>query len=87
MTVSPLTSGIRDNYQRGSVGEFLNEKIQAGSALSIVSAYFTIYAYAALQDRLDGIEHLRFLFGEPRFVSGLDPARPTRRLTRSKTTA
>ena len=71
----PLASGIRDNYQRGSVGEFLGEKIQAGSAVSIVSAYFTIYAYAALQDKLDGIEHLRFLFGEPRFVSGLDPGK------------
>lgn len=63
MTSFPLASGIRDNYQRGSVGEFLKEKLDTGSAVSIVSACFTIYAYAALQDRLDSIEQLRFLFG------------------------
>lgn len=66
-------SGIRDNLERGSVGEFLCEKIVNGSRLSIVSAYFTIYAYAALQAELDQISELRFLFGEPRFVKSLDP--------------
>lgn len=69
----PRQSGIRDNLERGSVGEFLQEKIVNGSRLSIVSAYFTIYAYAALQDELDHIAELRFLFGEPRFVKSLDP--------------
>lgn len=70
----PFLSGIRDNRSdRGSVADFLQEKIREGSALSIVSAYFTIYAYAALKDKLDSIEHLRFLFGEPRFVKSLDP--------------
>lgn len=68
-------SGIRDNYKRGSVGDFLRAKIQGGSALSIVSAYFTIYAFEALKDHLTGIESLRFLFGEPRFVKALDPDR------------
>ncbi|MCL4871966.1 MAG: DEAD/DEAH box helicase family protein [Anaerolineae bacterium] len=68
-------SGIRDNLERGSVGEFLRDKIQPGSTLAIVSAYFTIYAYAALQSKLDGIEELRFLFGEPRFIRSLDPDR------------
>ncbi len=66
-------SGIRDNLNRGSVGDFLHDKIQKGSSLSIVSAYFTIYAYAALQDDLDDIDSLRFLFGEPRFIKSLDP--------------
>lgn len=66
-------SGIRDNYTRGRVADFLKEKIQEGSALSIVSAYFTIYAYEALKDKLDNIDSLRFLFGEPRFVKSLDP--------------
>lgn len=66
-------SGIRDNYQRGSVGDFLREKIQNGSKLSIVSAYFTIYAFEALKEKLQAIDHLRFLFGEPRFLRSLDP--------------
>lgn len=69
----PMLSGIRDNYGRGSVGDFLRDKLQPGSVVSIVSAYFTIYAYAALQDELDSIEGLRFLFGEPRFVRAVDP--------------
>jgi len=68
-------SGLRDNHTRGSVAEFLAEKIQFGSKLSIVSAYFTIYAYDALKNSLNGIEHLDFLFGEPSFVNRLDPSK------------
>ena len=66
-------SGIRDNHRRGIMGEFLQKKIQPGSRLSVVSAYFTIYAYDVLREHLDQIEHLDFLFGEPRFISSLDP--------------
>jgi len=43
-----ISSSIRDNQGRGKVGDFLKDKIQAGSKLSIVSAYFTIYAYEHL---------------------------------------
>jgi phosphatidylserine/phosphatidylglycerophosphate/cardiolipin synthase-like enzyme len=67
------TSGIRDNHHRGTVGDFLKAKIKDGSALSIVSAYFTIYAFEALKERLSGVESMRFLFGEPRFLKSLDP--------------
>lgn len=66
-------SGIRDNFSRGTTADFLTTKIHEGSELSIVSAYFTIYAYAALKQNLDLINHLRFLFGEPRFIKSLDP--------------
>ena len=68
-----VASGIWDNHRRGVIGEFLRTRVKAGSELSFVSAYFTIYAYAALKDELDSIKHLRFLFGEPRFVQSLDP--------------
>lgn len=68
-----LSSAIRDNQGRGKVGDFLKDKIQVGSKLSIVSAYFTIYAYEQLKERLQSIDHLNFLFGEPRFVKSLDP--------------
>jgi SNF2 family DNA or RNA helicase len=67
------TTGIRDNHTRGSVGEFLRQNIQHGSRLSVVSAYFTIYAYQALKAQLDTIEHLDFLFGEPSYINRLDP--------------
>ena len=40
-----LKSGIRDNLLRETVHDFLQQEIKNGSALSIVSAYFTIYAY------------------------------------------
>lgn len=66
-------SGIRDNHQRGNVADYLRQRISEGSQLSVVSAYFTIYAYEALSDKLDSIESLRFLFGEPRFIQSLDP--------------
>ena len=63
-------SGIRDNHRCGLVADFLKAKIRDGSRLSVVSAYFTIYAYEALKVHLDRIEHLDFLFGEPRFTMG-----------------
>ena len=44
-----LKSGIRDNLLRETVHDFLEQEIKKGSALSIVSAYFTIYAYEKMQ--------------------------------------
>jgi SNF2 family DNA or RNA helicase len=71
---NPLNnSGIRDNHRRGAVADFLKANIHSGSQLSVVSAYFTIYAYDALREHLDQIDNLSFLFGEPRFISSLDP--------------
>ena len=66
-------SKIRDNRHRGSVGAFLESEIESGSSLSVVSAYFTINAYHALKGSLDKIDGLRFLFGEPNFISSIDP--------------
>ena len=66
-------SKIRDNRHRGSVGAFLESEIENGSSLSVVSAYFTINAYHALKGSLDKIDGLRFLFGEPNFISSIDP--------------
>ena len=63
--------GIRDNHNRGNVADFLRLRAVPNSALSIVSAYFTIHAYQALKESMDGIEKLHFLFGEPRFISSL----------------
>jgi hypothetical protein len=68
-------SGIRDNDRRGTVADFLRGIIRDGSRLSVVSADFTIYAYAKLKDCLDRIDHLDFLFGEPTFVNRLDPSK------------
>ena len=59
-------SGIRDNHRRGTAADFLRAKVAPDSNLSVVSAYFTIYAFDAMKDHLTRIEHLDFLFGEPR---------------------
>jgi len=81
-TLSPsllVSSGIRDNYRRGTAADFLRAKIVPDSRLSIVSAFFTIYAFDALKDHLARIAHLDFLFGEPRFINSLDPDRAAKK--------
>jgi len=65
--------GIRDNHDFGSAGSFLQDKISPQARLSFVSAYFTIYAYDKLQQELDSIEHLDFLFGDSQNVDKLNP--------------
>ncbi len=72
-------SGIRDNHSRGSVADFLRSKVSDGSELSVVSAYFTIHAYQALREKLDPVQRVRFLFGEPRFIGSLDPEKTERK--------
>ena len=74
-----LQSSIRDNQQRGKVSAFLQESLLPGSELKVVSAYFTIYAYYALRDRLDELDKINFLFGEPRFLKKLDPEKTDRK--------
>lgn len=71
-SVSPNSTGLRDNHSRGSAGDFLRENIEAGSELSFVSAYFTVHAYAALKEPLEAADHLRFLFGDPSSVTSLE---------------
>ena len=75
-------TAIRDNQGRGKVGDFLQDCIKDGSRLSFVSAYFTIYAFEKLKSKLQNIDQLRFLFGEPRFVKSLDPDRTDKKAFR-----
>ncbi len=67
------TNAIVDNRSR-RMGEFLSDNIQPGANLSIVSAYFTIYAYDALRDVLEQAGRMRFLYGEPAATSTPDPS-------------
>ena len=73
-TPQPTTpsTAIVDNRAR-TVGGFLVDHAVPGSLLSVVSAYFTIYGYGDLRERLDEIGCLRFLYGDPRGVGALDP--------------
>lgn len=65
-------SSIYDNNSRGKVYEFIKDSINKDSVLSIVSAYFTIYAFESIKKELLEVKKLRFLFGEPKFISALD---------------
>ncbi|MBZ9673788.1 helicase-related protein [Mesorhizobium sp. ES1-3] len=72
--MSTIRSGIRDNRQRGAAHEFIVERGVPNSRLSVVSAYFTTFAYERLRETLDNIGGMRFLFGEPRFLKEADSA-------------
>ena len=52
-----LKSGIRDNLLRETVHDFLEQEIKNGSALSIVSAYFTIHAYEQRSNQIRTISN------------------------------
>jgi SNF2 family DNA or RNA helicase len=58
---------IFDNINR-IVKSDLEVSIENGSRLSVAAACFSIYAYQALRNQLDGIEELRFIFTSPAFV-------------------
>ena len=66
-------SAIVDNARR-RMGDVLEEKIDAGAELSFVSAYFTIYAFAALRGALEAAGKMRFLYGDPQGVGAVDPS-------------
>jgi len=74
-----ISSSIKDNHKHGSVGQFLIDNIKPQADLSVVSAYFTIYAYSHLKTQLEQIHHLNFLFGEPTFLKSLDPSKTNTR--------
>ena len=57
-----------DNKKNGTVYGELKENIRKGSKLSIISAYFTMYAYYELRKELDKIEEMRFIYTTPTFI-------------------
>ena len=57
-----------DNKTQGRVVDKLKEDLRTGTKVSIISAYFTIYAYEHLRKELQKIDGLRLLFSEPTFI-------------------
>ncbi|WP_294093921.1 helicase-related protein [uncultured Cetobacterium sp.] len=57
-----------DNKTNGRVIDKLKDDLRSGTKVSIISAYFTIYAYEHLRKELGKIESLRLLFSEPTFI-------------------
>ncbi len=62
-----MTTKILDNKNNGKVIDELRENLEKSSKLSIISAYFTIYAFQELKKELSKIDSLRFLFTEQNF--------------------
>ncbi len=63
---------ILDNRSR-TVVDYLRQGLADAEVFRLVSAYFSIYGYEALQHELSGIKDVRFLFGDPASVGGPDP--------------
>ena len=64
----PKTPKILDNKQQGRVVDELRLGLHPGAKLSVISAYFTIYAYEALKKELADIEEMRFIFTTPSYI-------------------
>jgi len=56
-----------DNKKNAKVGDVLKEHIAKGDKLSIISGYFTIYAFKELKSELLKIKKLKLLFSTPLF--------------------
>lgn len=65
---------ILDNRARRLV-DYLRQHLPATQIFRIVSAYFSVYGYEALQDALNQIDDIRFLFGDPASVGEMDPGK------------
>jgi hypothetical protein len=57
-----------NNKSNGTVYDELKANLQRSSKLSVISAYFTIYAFETLRKELEKIDKMRFIFTEPTFV-------------------
>lgn len=57
------------------LGDALACSIDEGARLSIISAYFTVFAYQELKEELGKVDSVRFLFSEPTFVKAMQDAK------------
>lgn len=60
------------------LGDALGEAIDDGSRLSIISSYFTVFAYGELKEELSKIDGVRFMFSEPTFVKRMADSKEPR---------
>lgn len=60
------------------LGDALVESIDDGAKLSIISSYFTVFAYGELKEELSKIDEVRFLFSEPTFIKRMADSKEPR---------
>ena len=74
---------ILDN-QAQTVAEYLRRTLRDSDIFRVVSAYFTVYGYELLEDELNTVGEVRFLFGDPTSVDDLDPGEKAESLSSSR---
>lgn len=57
-----------NNVGAQRLGDALGASIDEGAKLSIISSYFTLFAYGELKEELSKVDEVRFLFNEPTFI-------------------
>lgn len=63
------------NIGEERLGDALASAIDDDAKLSIISSYFTVFAYGELKEELQKIGSLRFIFSEPTFVKKMQNAK------------
>lgn len=63
-----------NNKNRDTVFNELIDYIKVDSKVSIISGYFSIFAYHSLKDKINKIDNMRFIFTEPSFIKNKDNA-------------
>lgn len=73
-----------DNIGPNRLGDALAASIDEDAKLSIISSYFTIFAYGELKEELAKVDDLRFVFSEPTFVKQMQEDKQPREFVLSK---
>lgn len=73
-----------DNVGPNRLGDALKSSIDADAKLSIISSYFTIFAYGELKEELSKVDGLRFIFSEPTFIRQMQEDKQPREFVLSK---
>lgn len=63
------------NIGEERLGDALKRTIDDDAKLSIISSFFTVFAYGELKDELAKVDSLRFIFSEPTFVKRMQNAK------------
>ena len=71
----PANPRIFDNKPGRKLDGFLNGILADADSLSAATAYFSIYGYDLLRDKLDGLAETRLLLGEPASAASPDPGK------------
>lgn len=59
---------LLNNIGGERLGDALAASLDEGVKLSIISSYFTVFAYGELKEELARVDEVRYLFSEPTFV-------------------